>query len=159
MNEKNTKQIEDDKKILQEVLESWEKDSLVDKTQPNDTISEIGRLHAKYLRILATHKLNVKHAENEFLDMKRIRSAYYDGALDKSELDKRGWEPYLGKTLKFQGQKESILETDEYLLTILLRKAIYEEIVEVCQFILKELNNRTWSLREFMQWERSIRNG
>ena len=33
---------------------------------------------------------------------------------------------------------------------------LHEEIVEVCQAILKELNNRTWELRSFIDWEKFI---
>lgn len=159
MNAKHEKQIAKDSAALDEVLATWQKDSVVDKAQPNEDMANIGSLHAKYLRILSTHKLNCKKAEKDFLEMKRLRAAYYEGTLTEDELKKRGWEQYLGRAPRSSATRDHILETDEYLLTIAQRKVIYEQIVEVCQYILKELNNRTWELREFMQWERTIRNG
>jgi hypothetical protein len=33
---------------------------------------------------------------------------------------------------------------------------MHEEVVEVCNAILKELNNRTWELRSFIDWEKFI---
>jgi hypothetical protein len=33
---------------------------------------------------------------------------------------------------------------------------MHEEIVEFCKQVLKELNNRTWQLKEYMSWERFI---
>jgi len=33
---------------------------------------------------------------------------------------------------------------------------LHNEIVEVCQAIIKELNNRTWELRSFIDWEKFI---
>jgi len=35
-------------------------------------------------------------------------------------------------------------------------KMLHDEIVDVCQSILKELNSRTFQLRDFIAWERFI---
>ena len=35
-------------------------------------------------------------------------------------------------------------------------KAMHDEIVDVCQAVLKELNSRTFQLRDFISWERFI---
>ena len=48
------------------------------------------------------------------------------------------------------------LDSDEDLNKFLAAKAIHEEIVDVCQSILKELNSRTFQLRDFISWERFI---
>ena len=45
---------------------------------------------------------------------------------------------------------------DTELNNILLKKVIHEEIVEFCKNVLKELNNRTWQLKEYMSWERFV---
>jgi hypothetical protein len=38
----------------------------------------------------------------------------------------------------------------------LANKILHEEIVDVCQSILKELHSRTFQLKEFITWERFI---
>jgi hypothetical protein len=35
-------------------------------------------------------------------------------------------------------------------------KMLHDEIVDVCQSILKELNSRTFQFRDFIAWERFI---
>jgi hypothetical protein len=35
-------------------------------------------------------------------------------------------------------------------------KIMHDEIVDVCQSILKELNNRAWELKSFIDWEKFI---
>ncbi len=159
MNSLLEKQIKEDNDILNKILSDWEKDSVVDKTAPNETIAEIGKLHAKYLRTLAQHRLNVKKAERDYKETKQLRSSYYDGTLEESELKKRNWTPYLGKSPKILSQRQDLLDADEYLNAILQRKCIYEEIVSVCESIIQQLNwSRTNQLKEFMAWERTIRN-
>jgi hypothetical protein len=39
---------------------------------------------------------------------------------------------------------------------VIAQKALNEEMVDSCNAILKELNNRTWQLRDFIAWERFI---
>jgi hypothetical protein len=48
------------------------------------------------------------------------------------------------------------LEADEDLTKYLAQKRMNEEIVEVCQSIMKELSARTWELRSFIDWEKFI---
>ena len=47
-------------------------------------------------------------------------------------------------------------ESDEDLNKLIAQKMLHEEIVDVCQSILKELNSRTFQLRDFIAWERFI---
>jgi hypothetical protein len=48
------------------------------------------------------------------------------------------------------------LEADEDLNRYLAQKMLHEEIVEVCNSILKELNSRTYQLRSFIDYEKFI---
>ena len=46
----------------------------------------------------------------------------------------------------------SLQDINKYLAS----KMMHEEVVDVCNAILKELNNRTWELRSFIDWEKFI---
>jgi hypothetical protein len=48
------------------------------------------------------------------------------------------------------------MESDEDLNKYSAQKIMHDEIVEVCTAILKELNSRTFQLRDFIAWERFI---
>ena len=48
------------------------------------------------------------------------------------------------------------VESDEDINKHLANKILHDEIVDVCQSILKELNSRTFQLRDFIAWERFI---
>jgi hypothetical protein len=47
-------------------------------------------------------------------------------------------------------------ESDDDLNKLVASKMIHDEIVDACQSILKELNSRTYQLRDFIAWERFI---
>ena len=45
------------------------------------------------------------------------------------------------------------LDGDQQLINLLLKKAIHQEIVDSCEKILKEINNRTFQLNNIIKWE------
>ena len=48
------------------------------------------------------------------------------------------------------------MESDDDLTKITETKIIYEEIIDVCTAILKELNSRTYQLKAFIDYEKFI---
>jgi len=62
-----------------------------------------------------------------------------------------GWRMIIAPIKKIYNKIENIEES-----TKSNNKIIHEEVVEICQSILKELNSRTFQLRDFIQWERFI---
>ena len=138
---------------LDELLEMWKKDAEIDRTEPGKALLDIPKLHSKYLNILSRHKLLQKECEFKYSRMKKIKWEYYTGKMDQDDLAKYGWEPF-PYTLK--SEINTYLEADDDVNKYLAKKLLHEEIVEVCQAILKELNNRTWELRSFIDWEKFI---
>lgn len=138
---------------LDDLLEMWRKDAEIDRTEPGKELLNIPKLHSKYLNILSNHRLLVKDAEFKYNKMKKVKWEYYTGKLDDDELKKRGWEPF---PFVLKSDITTYLESDEDLNRYLAQKALHEEIVDVCQAIIKELNSRTFQLRDFIAWERFI---
>lgn len=138
---------------LDELLQMWTEDSQIDRTEPGKALLDIPKLHSKYLNILSRHRLLSKESEFKYNKMKRLKWEYYTGKLDSDVLKKYGWEqfPY---TLK--SDINTYLESDDDLNKCIAAKLMHDEIVDVCQSILKELNNRTWELKSFIDWEKFI---
>lgn len=138
---------------LDELLEMWKKDAEVDRTEPGKALLDIPKLHSKYLNILTRHKLLQKESEFKYSRMKKIKWEYYTGKMDQDDLAKYGWDPF-PYTLK--SDLNIYFESDEDLNKLEAQKVLHEQIVETCQSILKELNSRTFQLRDFIAWERFI---
>jgi hypothetical protein len=140
-------------KQLEDLLEMWRQDSEIDRTEPGKALLDIPKLHSKYLNILSQHRLLSKQAEFKYNKMKKLKWEYYTGKLDEDDLKKYGWEPF-PYTLK--SDLNTYLESDEDVNKFIAVKIMHDEIVEVCTSILKELNSRTFQLRDYISWEKFI---
>lgn len=140
-------------KQLEELLEMWRKDSDIDRTEPGKELTNIPKLHSKYINILSRHRLLAKESEFKLQKIRRLKWEYYTGKLDDDQLKKYGWEPfpYVLKT-----ELNTYLDSDDDINKVKAALTLHNEIVEVCQAIIKELNNRTWELRSFIDWEKFI---
>lgn len=137
------------------LMEEWVKDATYDETEPQKAMANIPKLHAKYLRIMTHHNLLVKKLLSEYNSRRKIKWEYYSGDLNNPEdLKIYGLEPMLKKVLR--ADLQHYLDSDNELNSILLKKVMHEEIVEFCKQVLKELNNRTWQLKSYMDWEKFI---
>jgi hypothetical protein len=139
---------------VEALLEEWKKDVQIDRTSPADDVRKIGLLHSKYLNILSTHRRALKENERKAIKFRRLKYEYYMGRLDSPTLEKYKWEPF-PYTLK-TGDLTTYMESDTELLNAKAVLANHEEIISVCESIMKELNNRTWQMKEICGWEKFI---
>ena len=143
---------------LDDLMEMWSKDSVINETEPARELIKTPNLHSKYLRIMTHHSLLVKKLMSEYHELRRMKWEYFCGDLNNPEdLEKYNLEPMVKKVLR--ADIPMYLESDKQLNAILLKKVLHEEIVEFCKSILKELNNRTWQLKSYIDWERFSRGG
>ena len=140
---------------LEEILKEWDKDSVIDSTEPGKELLKIPTLHNKYLKILVNHRLAMKRINFEYARLRKIKEEYYNGSLSKEELDEYDWEPFL-LNVKTKMGVEKYLESDKDLIKILEKKIHHDEAVSICESILQELKSRTFQLRDYISWERFI---
>ena len=138
---------------LDEVLELWAKDSVIDRTEPGKELINIPQLHSKYLNVLSRHRLLAKEAEFKYNRMKKLKWEYYTGKLDDDDLQKYGWQPF---PFVLKSEITTYMDSDEDINKYIATKAMHDEIVDVCTAILKELNSRTYQLRSFIDFEKFI---
>jgi hypothetical protein len=138
---------------LEAIMEQWEKDSDVDATEPGKEILRIPLLHNKYNKYLSLHNLSAKRAGLEFDKIKKLKWMYYTGKLDQDELDKLGWEPF---RFTLKSDISVYLDGDDDLNKLKRKKAYHEEAAKFCEYVMKELQSRTYQLRSYMDWEKFI---
>jgi len=138
---------------IEELLEMWRKDCDIDRTEPGKALLDIPKLHSKYLTILSKHRLLSKEAEFKYNKMRRLKWEYYTGKLDDDTLKSHNWEPF---PYVLKSEITTYLESDDDINKYIAIKTLNDEIVELCQSIMKELNSRTFQLRDYIAWERFI---
>ena len=79
---------------LEELLEMWQADSIIDRTEPSKALLDIPKLHSKYLNIVSRYRLLSKEAEFKIAKMRRLKWEYYTGKLDQATLSKYGWDQF-----------------------------------------------------------------
>ena len=140
------------------LMEEWSKDSVIDETEPGRELLKVPTLHSKYLRIMTHHNLMVKKIMGEYNRLRKIKFEWYSGDLNNPEdLAYYKFEPIMKKILRADITMH--LDADKDLNDLLMKKILHEEIVSFCGAVLKEINNRTWQLRTFIDWERFTSGG
>ncbi len=129
----------------------WQIDCVIDINNLGDASLRTANLHQKYLDCLTTYKLKIFKLEKEYLSMKGIRSKYYMGQMTKDELREYNWDQYQYKT-PLKSELERLLETDEYLLSILDKQSYFKFCFEYCEEIMKALRDRNWQIRNTIEW-------
>jgi len=139
---------------LDELLEMWKKDSVIDRTEPGREITNIPQLHSKYLTVLTHNQLVLKDVQFKINRMKRLKWEYYSGNMDSQTLNRYGWEPFLIRVLKTD--INTYIDSDEDITRLLAQKALTEQVIESCLSIMKELHSRTFQIKALIEWERFI---
>ncbi len=137
---------------LEEILAEWKIDSEIDTLDIGSEIQKVPKLHAKYLDFLSFFRLKIKETEAKYAKLYLLKYEHQQGHLDLSELKSLGWEPVFHSRMKTDIPR--YLEADDDLIKLKSQIAFYTEIVTACEYIMKELNARNYSLKALIDWTR-----
>jgi len=99
---------------LNDILESWKKDSVIDEHALDDVTIQTSKLHAKYLEIFTLSKLQLRKKEMDLEQVRKDKWLYYTGKMTQGEMDKRGWsyDPFQGMSKPLKSEMEMYYSTD-----------------------------------------------
>ena len=135
---------------LEEIQELWNRDREIDIAELAIESVRIPQLHDKYLKIYIDERIKLKSLEFELSKMVRLKNDYYSGRMAQEDLEKLGWEPFLGKILK--GKMHSYLEADEDVFRIKTKIVMMEEKINYLDSIVKMINNRGFQIKSAIDW-------
>lgn len=140
---------------IEEISSEWEKDNDVDISMVSEISKDIPLLHNKYYKEFSKERFKLKSLE---LDLKKLR-------LDKYEFYTQGpnettpdhWSlPAIGRVIKSEVQQ--YIDTDPDVVKLTLKIAAQIEKVDYLESIIKLINNRSFHLKNIVEWER-FKNG
>ena len=137
---------------LDEIQLLWEEDSKIDEDELHIESTKIPSLHAKYYRILNNILLLKKIEENKFKQLKKEKWQYYTGKADP--------EVYIDKPFDHKGLRQDVdkyMDADEDLIKILSKMDYYQVMLNYLDSILKTINNRTYQIKNSIEWQQFIR--
>lgn len=139
---------------LEQLLKEWEVDAKIDTLNPQKEMIRIPVLHAKYVSQITAHSISLKMKRFKFLKHKQLKIEYYSGKMGDAQLKELGWKPF--QLLVMKADLNSYLDSDDDLIGLSEKMIANEEAVTFCTAVCKELNSRTFQLREYMAWEKFI---
>ena len=76
---------------LKSIHNMWTKDCHIDSMHLDDASRQSPLLHAKYLELLSTSKLQLKKVEMEQKVLLKQKWLYYNGKMDQQSIEDLGW--------------------------------------------------------------------
>jgi len=140
---------------LEDILEMWKKDSIINKTKIDDDAIETSKLHAKYLELLMQMKLLLKRKEMNQKHLLKDKWLYYTGKMTKAEMDEKGWvyDPFNGlKVMKSDIQY--YYETDVDLQKSEAAIDYTKALVDTLSQILEHIKWRHQQLKVILDWNK-----
>ena len=137
---------------LDEIQSLWSEDSKIDPDNLHTESTNIPALHSKYYSILNRILLLKKSEENKFKVLKKEKWQYYSGKADPQVyVDK----PFDHKVLRQDVDK--YMDSDEDLIKTLSKIDYYQVMTNYLDSILKNINNRTYQVKNAIEWQKFIR--
>jgi len=136
---------------LSELQEEWIKDAPINETNLGQEAARVPILHAKYITILSKIKLQLRKAESDYLNNRRLKYKYYRGELTREELEDSGWTQFQGnKPLK--NEMDELLQCDKDLIELQDKHEYYKTVIYTLEQIIRSINSRTWDVKSSIEW-------
>ena len=136
---------------LDAIQELWEEDSKIDADNLHAESIKIPSLHAKYYKIFNNILVLKKAQENKYKILKKEKWQYYTG---KSDPEVYIEKPFDHKVLK--PDLDKYLDADEDLIKCYTKIEYYQMMLSYLESILKTILNRTYQLKNSIEWSKFI---
>ena len=136
---------------IEELYDEIEKDLKIDDTELDLESIRTPQLHNKYLKLYTKHSLQLKKLQDDYKVMYRLKWEYYTG--------KAPPEVYASNPFDLKVLRTDIgiyLDADTDLHQLSQRQAYAKEITNYLEKILREINNRNWTIRNTIEWKKFI---
>lgn len=137
---------------LEEIQETWSRDSQIDRTELGEESLRIPQLHSKYFNLFSAERLRLRNLENEYKRFYKAKFEYYNGVMDEKELKNWEWEPFALRILK--SDLNIYLEGDKDLIKARQTIDLQKEKVEFLESIIKNLPARGYQIKAAVDWEK-----
>ena len=140
---------------IEQLHDEWEKDCAINDDHLDRESVKTPQLHAKYLRILVSHKMKLAALEVEYKTLRQKKFRYFRGEMTRPELEDLKWDQWQGiKPLK--NEMDEFLQGDSDLNRIVVKCEYIKNMIEALEAILGQIKSRDWQIRNAIQWKQFI---
>ena len=132
----------------------WSVDCNLDNLHLDETSRKTPLLHAKYLELLSTAKLQLKKSEFSQKTLLKQKWLYYNGKLDQSKIEEFGWDPDPFDGLKIlKGEMEYYYDSDPEIQKSEEKIQYYKTVIDTLTEIVNNLNWRHQTISNIIKWK------
>ena len=131
----------------------WKQDCIIDG-KLDEASQQTPVLHSKYLHLLSEAKMMLKKAEFEQKNLLRDKWLYYNGKMDRDQLDKKGWvaDPFDGlKILK--GDMDYYYDSDPEIQQSIEKITYWKTIIDTLSDIMENIKWRHQTIGNIIKWK------
>ena len=137
---------------LEFIEQLWDDDSKIDNDELHLESTKVPSLHSKYYKIYNNILVLKKGQENKYKVLRRDKWEYYSG---KSSPEIYAEKPFDFKVLK--ADLDKYLDADDELIKCISKMEYYDMMLSYLESILKTIQNRTYQIKNAIEWQRFIR--
>ena len=140
---------------LKSIHDMWEKDCVIDDMRLDESSRQAPILHAKYLQLLSTVKLQLKRAEFSQKTLLKQKWLWYNGKMDPIAMNELGWDPDPFDGLKvLKGDMDYYYDSDPIIQKAKAAIDYTQEICDVLKEILENIKWRHQNIKNMIEWRK-----
>jgi len=135
---------------LEMIQKMWDEDSKIDIDNLHTESLNIPSLHAKYFNIYNNILLLKKQAEQRRRNIRHEKYEYYTGKADPEVYVENSFF----KKIRDKDTLQKYLEADQTLSQATLKVEYYDVMIAYIQDIIKMVHNRTYQIKNAIEYQR-----
>ena len=140
---------------LDQILEMWKKDSVIDDIRLDEASKDGAALHSKYLELLSINKLQLKRRDAEFKILLKNKWLWYNGKLTKDQIDELGWEYDALNGLKIlKGEMDYYYDADPHIQEANARIDYLKTMIDTLEEIISNIRWRHSTIKNMIDWRK-----
>jgi hypothetical protein len=141
---------------IDQILEMWKKDCDIDEMNLDDASKQSAKLHAKYLELLMTTKLQMQRKDSQLKALLKDKWLYYNGKMSKEQIDEKGWpyDPFNGLAKPLKGEMDYYYNSDPDIALINDQIEYLKTVIDTLDEILQNVKWRHQTIKNMIDWRR-----
>ena len=139
---------------IEQVLEMWKEDSIIDNLKLDDTTIKMARIHSKYLELITIAKIRRKKKDLDYKTLLKNKWLYYNGKLSKPEIDIYKWEydPFGGLNKPLKGDMNYYYDADTDIQKAQAALEYDKVLIETLEEIMNTIRWRHQNIGNIIKW-------
>ena len=140
---------------LKSIHDMWKEDCIINEIKLDESSRQTPILHAKYLELLSTVKLQLKRAEFSQKTLLKKKWLYYNGKMDQDEIAEMDWDPDPFNGLKIlKGEMDYYYDSDPEIQKSEEKIQYYKTVIDTLTEIISNITWRHQTIKNMIEWKK-----